>query len=1247
MKIGIDLQGAQSESRFRGIGRYSLSFAAALARHAGTHDIHLMLNRSLDAAIEPIRAVFEPLLPAERIHVFSTLGGVRESAGQSVWRTRAAERIREACIAGTRCDVVHVTSLVEGWLDDAVTSIGAFDRSTPTTATLYDLIPLLRQDAYLENPAYRDYYLRKVMSLKRAELLLAISEHARVEAIDALGLPAHRIVTIGCGIDECFTPAAAGSADDSLLQSRFGIANPYVFYSGGFDARKNVHALVEAYAALSPELRRRFALVIGGRINSVERNVLRNVAATCGLGAGVPIFTGELTDRELAALYRGATLFVFPSFHEGFGLPAGEAMACGTAVIASNASSLPEVVGRPDALFDPSDVGDMSQRIAAVLSDEGLRAELRTHGLQRARGFTWASCAARALDAFGELNSRRQARAGIATGGRRHRLAFVSPLPPERTGIADYSARLLHALADLYDIDVVVDQPSVGDSWIAANFPVRTIDWFDQHAEDFDRVLYHLGNSPFHRRMPALIDRHPGTVVLHDFFMSSMLDWCEREGGEPGVFMRALYASHGYGALADDRVLGRDEMRKRYPANSEFLARSAGAIVHSRHAVELARHWYGSEAGELFRQVPFMVAPAPKSERVAARKRLGVAQDTFLVCAFGFLAPTKLNERLLSAWLASPLAATRAELVFVGENEGGEYGRALAKAIADSDVAGRVRITGFVPEAQFGDWLDTVDVAVQLRSDSRGETSAAALECLVHGIPTVVNAHGSAAELPSDTVVMLAETFTDQALAAALTTLQENAALRAELGERAQAYIRANHSAAVSAASYRDAIEHFAVDSARARERQLVRQIAEIADASVNDIDLCDSARAIAANAAPFGPRQLLIDVTVVARNDLRTGIERVVRGVLAELLRNPPHGYRVEPVRDDGRGAYTYARRYALEALGLAADLLPEELVDARSGDVFLGLDWYADGIPRLADQLNDWRMRGVATHFVVYDLLPIRLPQAFPDTSKPIVETWLATIARCADGIACISRAVADDFAAWLREHPPHRHRPLAIGHFPLGASLDDTLPWRGETDELAASLETIRARPSFLMVGTVEPRKAHAQALDAFEILWREGADANLVIVGKEGWMMEPLATRLRNHPQAGKRLLWWERASDEALEEIYRSSTALLAPSLGEGFGLPLVEAAHRGLPLIARDIPVFREVAGEHACYFSGEDGSHLAVALRDWLELHKAGCAPASTGVTRLTWSESTRHLLDCILGGAWYTRWRPEPGPA
>jgi glycosyltransferase involved in cell wall biosynthesis len=172
----------------------------------------------------------------------------------------------------------------------------------------------------------------------------------------------------------------------------------------------------------------------------------------------------------------------------------------------------------------------------------------------------------------------------------------------------------------------------------------------------------------------------------------------------------------------------------------------------------------------------------------------------------------------------------------------------------------------------------------------------------------------------------------------------------------------------------------------------------------------------------------------------------------------------------------------------------------------------------------------------------------------------------------------------------------------------------------------------KKSFLMVGTVEPRKGHAQALDAFEILWREGTNVCLVIIGKQGWSVEPLSEKLRTHPQLGKTLFWLESASDDALFQIYRRVNALLAASEGEGFGLPLVEAAKASLPIIARNLPVFREVAGDHAFYFDGRSAEDLAADLKQWLKLHEQGEVPSSGPVRCLSWEDSAHMLLEQIL---------------
>ncbi len=181
---------------------------------------------------------------------------------------------------------------------------------------------------------------------------------------------------------------------------------------------------------------------------------------------------------------------------------------------------------------------------------------------------------------------------------------------------------------------------------------------------------------------------------------------------------------------------------------------------------------------------------------------------------------------------------------------------------------------------------------------------------------------------------------------------------------------------------------------------------------------------------------------------------------------------------------------------------------------------------------------------------------------------------------------------------------------------------------------------------MVGTIEPRKGHAQVLSAFERLWAAGVDASLVVVGKEGWGVERLAARLRTHPERGKRLHLLPGVSDEVLLSLYESASVLLAASEGEGFGLPLIEAARHGMPIIARNIPVFHEVAGEHAFYFTGKAPEHLADAISTWLALRERGEAPSSNNMPWLTWAQSATQLMDVILGGRWYARWPEIPDP-
>ncbi|MES2187012.1 MAG: glycosyltransferase [Pseudomonadota bacterium] len=826
-----------------------------------------------------------------------------------------------------------------------------------------------------------------------------------------------------------------------------------------------------------------------------------------------------------------------------------------------------------------------------------------------------------------------------ATAGSRLRLAYVSPVPPVRSGIADYSASLLAALAEHYDIDVVTDQPEVDTAALPAACAVRTVAWFREHGGACDRVMYHFGNSPFHAYMPELCERYPGVVFLHDFFLGDLL-WAVYRADNAKSWYLSYYASHGYLAVRDAAV---DEVRHllgSYPVNFGFLRHARGVVVHSEHARTLAAEWLPDTLSERFRAVPLIRQPAPAPDRAAARTALGIPAERLLLCCFGHIGPAKGNLEIVQAWaLANVQAAGGCELVFVGANEGGEYGARLDAAVTTANAAADaspIRIVGWTSQEDYLRWLDAADVAVQLRTLSRGESSAAALDCMNHGLPTVVNRRGALAELPEDGVYFVDETFTVEQLAAAMATLCGDASLRAQLSARARDVVRSEHAPRSCAAASMAATEAFYRQgeiSWHAATRGLAA-LPGFADQSNDTLAHCSNA--VVRTLPPLqSGRRLFLDVSAVCRSDLRTGIQRVVRALLLELLESPPAGYRIEPVYitdTTGHWGLHYAQRYTARLLEInEAAWATDDLVEFAPGDVFLGLDFSA-GYVREAARLGIFdRMReeGVRLHFVVYDLLPLLRPDVFPDGTADNHERWLRVVLGQGDSVVCISRAVAGELKTWARDHLPAAS--AAIGSFHLGADMASSAPTRGMPADAPEVLERLGANPTFLAVGTVEPRKGVAQALAAFDQLWAAGRQVNLVLVGKAGWHVEELVAQLRKHPENGIRLFWLEGISDEFLEAVYSAASCLLAPSEGEGFGLPLIEAAQKGLPILARDIPVFREVAGAHAFYFRGTLAQDLARAVEAWLALYAEGRHPCSEKMPWLTWRQSAAQLLSAL----------------
>lgn len=939
MRIVIDMQGAQSlGSRNRGIGRYSTALAKAIIRNRGDHEVILALNASFPKTIDPIMSEFDKLLPQKNICVWQTPDSVCHQTPANNWRRKAAELIREAFLASLQPDIIYITSLFEGLGDDSVTSIGLFTQSIPTAVTLYDLIPLINRKLYLNKPAIEAWYENKLDHLRRADLLLAISDSSRQEGIHYLGFPIDMSVNVGTAADPQFQPIQVTSATELAVRDRYNLVHPFIMYTGGTDHRKNIEGLIRSYALLPKSFRKSHQLAIVCKVNRDVRKSLETLAKKHDLVEGEVILTGYVPEEDLILLYNLCKTFVFPSWHEGFGLPALEAMCCGAPVIGANTSSIPEVIGREDALFDPFDDTAIAEKLLHVLTDDNYRSELIRHGSEQAKKFSWDEGAKRAIVAFEKLLAKKALQQCNKLPTCRPKLAYVSPLPPECSGIADYSAQLIPELSRYYDIEVIVEQAEISDTWIKNNCAIRSVDWFINHADEFERVLYHFGNSQYHQHMFELLENIPGTVVLHDFFLSGIVAYMARHGFNPNGWDRELYHAHGYKAL-QGRYKTKDAIWK-YPCNKSVIENALGIIVHSDFSKRLAEQWYGTEVADDWVVIPLLRFFATNADRRTARKRLGLPADAFVVCSFGLLGPSKLNDRLLAAWVTSPLARdVNCRLVFVGENHGGDYGSSLVRCIKNSPAASRIFITGWADADIYRSWLAAADVGVQLRSKSHGETSASVLDCMNYGLATIVNANGAIAELPNDAVWMLPDEFEDRDLVRALETLWNNECKRNELGQRAREFIETRHSPRLCAEQYQQAIEKYH-QKAQFSQYNLVKTIATIENEPSFKLDWMIAAQTIAQNYPASAPNQLLVDISALVKSRINNVIKSDTCNVLAELIANPPEGFRVEPVYAIAdKPDYYYARKFTLRFLNTPDSSLEDEPVETFSGDIFLRL--------------------------------------------------------------------------------------------------------------------------------------------------------------------------------------------------------------------------------------------------------------------------------------------------------------------
>lgn len=366
---------------------------------------------------------------------------------------------------------------------------------------------------------------------------------------------------------------------------------------------------------------------------------------------------------------------------------------------------------------------------------------------------------------------------------------------------------------------------------------------------------------------------------------------------------------------------------------------------------------------------------------------------------------------------------------------------------------------------------------------------------------------------------------------------------------------------------------------------------------------------------APMRSPRVLIDMTAMRRSGERTGIQRVVREIAKWAVAS-------------GEGLPVFIENGRLRAYNRHA--AEPETLQLAAGDKFLMLDagfrFANDYLPIL----RAVRESGGETILGIHDILPLLYPGAFTPGAFLDFQRWFELLLPESDAVVCVSRSTAEALIDYLAQHAYPVDPSRRIGWWRLGADFE---PDSARPGRRAVAIAATRA-PFFLGVGTLEPRKGYGVAIDAFERLWAAGVDARYVIVGRRGWRSQALERRIRAHEEYNRRLFWLDDADDASLRHLYERAEGLVAASFDEGFGLPLAEASFHGLPVIASDIPTFREIAGGRAIFFAPLDPQSLSVCIRDLL-MSRWPRSP-----TRIvTWRESTQALLGMIRAGSY--QWR------
>jgi len=896
-----------------------------------------------------------------------------------------------------------------------------------------------------------------------------------------------------------------------------------LLFIGGDHPRKNTKALIKAWGLIPARDRLKQRLIIVGDYSKPSIDHFKSEMESSRIGKTEVEFTGRITDHELSRLLSTALGVIHPAKNEGLGLPILDAIAHGVPVICSRTASMVEV-GGTGAIFDPDSITEMADAIQKIISNEAFRNELRESQIQVLEEFNWDKSAELVISELYALSSLSNSRKGPK---RKPRLAIIAPGINQKTGIARYAKATGEHLEDWYVV-THLDSESLESR-------ENEYGWL----KSFDRVLVHLGNSPHHKAAFDIAAGFPCVVFMHDIAVNDTL-----------IALRSESAAYPEG---EQDSLGSSNKSLNAKSLQRILGLAHGILVHSQRAKN-----YLLESGLTDSLITPLIHPylGPERSRFGEGKSPTI-QRILRISTCGFLTPNKGLEDIIDACaIFNSRNETQIELSLLGAADI-SYAVVLRKYLEDRKVIGS--ISGYLDLETLHGLMLQSDLAIQLRTIDTGESSGPMTDLIAFGIPTIVNDRGPFLELESSIVFKLSSHPSPGEIAQAIHELLPSER-RQELTSSATSYSEENLGLDVWAGRVHDFLE-------------LAYQSSMLSKVIPHPLGSIADKESFAANSLRFQRTRNRFSNLVVASDtsNLRTtnyvsGIQRATMEIHKELSRTllSHSGTLVGTLLSEDTSHLEFsAHSEILKDRPTTSSQLDPSRIPVI---LLIDLNFEAAGGALLKQAKRHNSIIGA----VVYDLLPSTNPEWFPPLAdERLFHPWLLAVLEHSDFIVTTSDSVKNE----ILRLPEFKKYAGEVRKIPLAA-----FPRK-------RALEVIRDPLQTLVVGTIEPRKGHADILDTFDKMSSKGILPTLHIVGRQGWMVESIVDRITNHPEFGRRLLWHPNLSDDELEELYSQVGCTIVASRGEGFGLPLVEAISRHCPVLARDIPVFRELNFLGVTYF--------------------------------------------------------------